>query len=129
MKKFFVFVLVSVLALSASFAISLNQLHIVADDGTFLGTFENEYAANSIYNEYGSYGSPYSAKSIMNRYSNYGSEYSNLSPSNKYAQSAPWIVDRYGNTYGRLSLNKYAPGVTKQSYQLALELYALQCSF
>lgn len=31
------------------FPVSLNQLRIVADDGTFLGTFENEYSTNSVY--------------------------------------------------------------------------------
>ena len=121
--------LLAIFIASKSFAISLNQLHIVADDGTFLGTFENRYATNSVYNEYGTYGSPYSSKSIMNRYINYGSEYANQSPFNQYTSNAPWIVDDEGNTYGRLSINKYASGVTKQSYQLALELYAIQSSF
>jgi hypothetical protein len=41
------FVLFSVVSL---YAISLNELRIIADDGTFLGTFENEYSSNSIYN-------------------------------------------------------------------------------
>ena len=108
---------------------SLNQLRIVADDGTFLGTFENEYSTNSVYNQYGNYGSPYSSNSIMNQYSNYGSDYSDYSPFNKYATHAPWIVDRYGNSYGRLSVNKYASGVTNDSYKIALQLKALRDSF
>ena len=66
------------------FAVSLNELRIIADDGTFLGTLnENTYDSNSIYNEYGTYGSKYSAKSILNQYGNYGSDYSALSPFNK----------------------------------------------
>ena len=120
--------LLAIFIASKSFAISLNQLHIVADDGTFLGTFENRYATNSVYNEYGTYGSPYSTKSIMNKYGNYGSEYSDDSPFNKYANSAPWIVDKYGNNYGRLSINRYTAGITNQSYQLALELLSIQSS-
>ena len=128
MKRFFTLVLLSVISLSAGFAISLNQLHIVADDGTYLGSFENRYSSNSVYNEYGDYGSKYSSKSIMNCYSDYGSKYSNKSPFNKYADSAPWIVDNDGNSYGRLSINRYASGVTKQSYQLALELLSIQSS-
>jgi hypothetical protein len=111
------------------FPVSLNQLRIVADDGTFLGTFENEYSANSVYNQYGNYGSPYSNNSIMNQYGNYGSDYSDYSPFNKYANHAPWIVDRYGNSYGRLSVNKYASGVTNDSYRIALQLKALRDSF
>ena len=62
----------------------------------------------------------------MNSYSDYGSKYSNKSPFNKYADSAPWIVDNDGNSYGRLSINRYASGVTKQSYQLALELLSIK---
>ena len=112
-----------------AFPVSLNQLRIVADDGTFLGTFENEYSTNSIYNQYGNYGSPYSTNSIMNQYGNYGSDYSDYSPFNKYANHAPWIVDRYGNSYGRLSVNKYASGVTNDSYKIALQLKALRDSY
>ena len=65
MKRFFTLVLLSVISLSAGFAISLNQLHIISDDGTYLGSFENRYSSNSVYNEYGDYGSKYSSKSIM----------------------------------------------------------------
>lgn len=107
----------------------MNQLHIEADDGTYLGSFESEYSSNSIYNQYGKYGSPYQTNSIMNKYGRYGSDYSNLSPFNKYANSAPWIVDRYGNSYGRLSVNKYASGVTNDSYRIALQLKALRDSY
>lgn len=66
-KKLFLFLLLPLLA-SGVFAISLSELRIVAGDGTFLGTFENEYSKNSIYNEYGPYGSKYNANSIFNKY-------------------------------------------------------------
>jgi hypothetical protein len=49
-KKIFIFwgfVLFSVVSL---YAINLSELRIIAKDGTFLGTFENEYSSNSIYN-------------------------------------------------------------------------------
>ena len=113
MKKFFAILVAFAFFAGSCFAISLSELHIVADDGTFLGTFENQYSTNSVYNQYGDYGSPYSDNS----------------PFNKYASHAPWIVDRYGNSYGRLSINRYASGITNQSYQLALELFAWQKSF
>ncbi len=106
------------------FAISLSQLKIVADDGTFLGSFESEYSQNSIFNQYGNYGSPYSSNSIFNKYGQYGSDYSSYSPFNSYASNAPWLVDSYGNYYGRLSINPYAQGVTDYSYELALQLKA-----
>ena len=75
LKKFFVFVALCFALLAQLQAISLSELYIVAADGTYLGSFENEYSSRSVYNQYGNYGSPYSAKSIMNPYSNYGSDY------------------------------------------------------
>lgn len=129
MKKLLAAAFVFLFVLGASFPLSLYQLHIEADDGTFLGTFENEYSGRSVYNQYGNYGSPYSSKSIMNKYSNYGSDYSQYSPFNQYATHAPWIVDAYGNSYGRLSVNRYASGVTNESYKIALQLKALRDSY
>lgn len=110
------------------FAISRSQLIIVADDGQFLGSFEDRYATNSIYNKYGKYGSKYETKSIFNKYSEYGSDYSSLSPFNNYASEAPWLMDRQGNHYGRLSTNRYAQGVTDYSYRLACELKGIRDS-
>lgn len=110
------------------FAASLTQLKVVADDGTFLGTFEGEYYANSVYNRYGNYGSPFSPNSIMNKNGNYGSDFSSKSPFNEHSSNGPWIVDNYGNSYGRLSINRYAVGVTDESYKLALQLKALRDS-
>ena len=108
------------------FPVSLSQLKIIAEDGTFLGTFEDKYSQKSVYNQYGNYGSPYASNSIMNRYGDYGSDYSQYSPFNAYASKAPWLVDGYGNYYGRLSINKYASGVTNDSYKIALQLKALR---
>ena len=127
MKKKLLVLLLSFMT-AGLFAVSLSELRIVAEDGTFLGTFENEYSKNSIYNMYGTYGSPYNANSIFNQYGNYGSNYSIYSPFNKYSNNGPWLVDKKGNYYGRLSTNKYAQGVTDYSYKLALQLKALRDS-
>ena len=124
-QKRFVAIMLALLA-QCLYAVSLNQLVLVADDGTFLGTFENEYAPQSIYNQYGTYGSPYSTGSIFNKYGTYGSDYSQYSPFNQYAQNAPWLMYRNGNYYGRLSTNRYAQGVTDYSYRLATQLRALR---
>lgn len=35
---------------------------------------------------------------------------------------------RYGNNYGRLSVNRYASGVTNESYKLAWQLKAMRDS-
>ena len=128
MKKKLILFLLLPLLVSSVFAVSLSELRIVAEDGTFLGTFENEYSKNSIYNEYGTYGSKYSTNSIFNRYGNYGSDYSDYSPFNKYASNAPWLMDRKGKYYGCLSVNKYAEGVTDYTYKLALQLKAMRDS-
>lgn len=127
MKKYCVLFCLSVF-MNCLFAISLEQLMIVAEDGTFLGTFENEYSKKSIYNEYGDHGSKYSTKCIFNKYSDYGSDYSDYSPFNKYARKAPFLMDSNGNSYGRLSINRYAQGVTDFSYKLAYQLKAIRDS-
>ena len=126
-KKLILFLFLPLLACSI-FAVSLSELRIVAEDGTFLETFENEYSKNSIYNEYGTYGSKYSTNSIFNKYGNFGSDYSDYSPFNKYANNAPWLMDRKGNYYGCLSINKYAEGVTDYTYKLALQLKTMRDS-
>jgi hypothetical protein len=124
------FILLLLLLSLSAFAISFSELRIIAADGTFLGTLnENRYDTNSIYNEYGTYGSPYSIQSIFNQYGSYGSDYSNLSPFNNYANNPPGLYDRYGNFYGTLSTNRYAQGVTQQTYRLALQLKAMRNSF
>jgi hypothetical protein len=129
MAKKLILVLLGFVFLSvAIYAISLGELRIIADDGTLLGSFENEYASNSIYNEYGKYGSQYQTNSIFNAYGNYGSDYSSLSPFNQYASNPPGLYDKNGNFYGALSINKYAKGVTDYSYKLAYQLKAMRDS-
>ena len=101
-------------------------LHLVADDdkNTYLGILGNENELDSVANKYGTYGSPYSVNSIMNKYGTYGSDYSMYSPFNQYGTRAPWIVADDGTKVARLSVNKYASGVTEESYNLAVTLKA-----
>jgi len=75
---------------------------------TFLGCLNcSQFDASSVLNSYGAYGSRYSSSSIFNPYSDYGSLYSTYSACNPYASDPPVIVDRNGNFYGRLTLNRY----------------------
>jgi len=128
MKKIFCFGLL-LCSLASLHAISLSELRIIASDGTFLGTLnENQYDSNSIYNQYGKYGSQYNTTCIFNRYSVYGSDYSDKSPFNQYANNAPGLYDRQGNFYGTLSINRYAKGVTQETYRIALQLKAYRDS-
>lgn len=80
--------------------------YLIADDGTFLGNFSNQYDPNSIFNSYGPYGSRYSSTCIFNRYSPYGGRYSIQSPINPYTTTPPkiFINNQY---FGRLTTNKY----------------------
>ncbi|MDR0641491.1 MAG: hypothetical protein LBG07_03430 [Treponema sp.] len=128
MTKKFCMVFGFILLAISLYAISISELRIIAEDGTFLGTFENEYSSNSVYNEYGNYGSKYSSSSIFNKYGNYGSDYSDQSPFNRYASNPPGLYDRRGNFYGTLSINKYASGVTNETYNLAIRLKGIRDS-
>lgn len=77
---------------------------------TYLGCLNcSRYDADSVENTYGEHGSRYSSTSIWNQFSEFGSEFSNESACSEYATDPPVIVDQYGNYYGRLTLNRYAP--------------------
>ncbi|WP_102408722.1 hypothetical protein [Parabacteroides bouchesdurhonensis] len=80
------------------------------DHDIFLGCINcNGYSDNSVWNEYSTYGNSNNSESIWNEYGDYGSEYSDYSPWNPYANYPPVVVDRGGNFYGYLTVNKYNP--------------------
>jgi hypothetical protein len=79
---------------------------VIANDGTYLGEIASEYAADSIFNEHGTYGSPYNAKSIWNEHGQYGSEFSALSAFNPHTSTPPVLVLN-GNAIAHLTVNKY----------------------
>jgi len=84
------------------------SLYADDDDHTYLGKITlNNYDADSIFNEYGTYGSKYSSESIFNEYGPYGGKYGSYSPFNEYTSSPPFVVDTSGYTLGRLSANRY----------------------
>lgn len=84
----------------------------------FLGCLTcSKYDSDSVHNQYGSYGSPYNFESIFNRYGDHGSKYSNYSVCNPYANDPPVVVDRQGNYYGRLTVNRYSDPVKDASIQ------------
>jgi hypothetical protein len=71
----------------------------------------NEFASDSVLNEFGHSGSQFSSESIFNHFSQYGSEFSRYSACNSYASDPPVIVDENGNYYGRLTLNLLHPQI------------------
>ena len=91
------------------------QVYADDDDKTFLGTIEDEFSSESIFNDYGSYGSEYSSTSIWNDYGTYGGEYSSYSPFNPYSSSPPIIV-KSRKIIGRLTVNKYVSGAVDPNW-------------
>ena len=79
---------------------------IIAEDGTFLGTLDDSYESDSIYNDYSEYGNDYNSDSIWNDYSDYGSDYSSQSPFNDYASDPP-ILLKDGEVVGKLTTDPY----------------------
>jgi hypothetical protein len=73
----------------------------------FLGCFScNEFASDSIFNEFGAYGSEFRQDSIFNDFGTYGSSFSQFSPCNRIASNPPVLVDENGGFYGYLTLNR-----------------------
>jgi hypothetical protein len=75
----------------------------------FLGCLNcNEYDNASVFNSYGPHGGRYQTESIFNRFGDYSSRYSDYRACNSYGSDPPIIVDRQGQAYGRLTLNRFA---------------------
>ena len=72
MKKFFLLlntILLSAILVADSISsyrcFELEGAKIIAEDGTFLGTLDDSYSADSIFNDYSDHGTDYSADSIL----------------------------------------------------------------
>lgn len=80
---------------------------IIAQDSsnTFLGTVNNSYDSQSIFNEFGTYGNEFSAKSIWNQFSTLGNEFNSNSPFNEFSSSPPMLI-KNRRIIGYLSSNK-----------------------
>ena len=84
----------------------LEGAKIIAEDGTFLGTLDDHYDSESIYNDYSDHGSDYCSDCIWNEYSDYGSDYSSESPFNEYASDPPILI-KDGEVVGTLTIDPY----------------------
>ncbi len=84
----------------------LEGAKIVAEDGTFLGTLDDSYSSDSIYNSFSDYSSSYSSNSIWCDYCEYGNSYSSMSPFNDYASSPPVLL-KDGKIVGILTIKPY----------------------
>ena len=65
--------------------------------------------------------SKHDSNSIWNKYGSYGDKYSDGSPWNNYANNPPVVVDKSGNFYGYLTVNRYKD--KRANFSLAIILY------
>lgn len=108
-------------AAASDLASLLEGCVIVADDGQVLGVItRNEFAANSILNQFGPYGSEFSATSIFNQFGKYGGQFSSLSPFNEFTNTPPQIITTNGQRVGHLSKNKFVTGAIDPYVLIAL---------
>jgi len=84
----------------------LEGAKIIAEDGTFLGTLDNSYSSDSIFNQYSDFGKEYHSDSIWNEYSDWGNNYSSMSPFNEYASTPP-ILLKDGEVVGKLTVKAF----------------------
>ena len=93
-------------SLSSFRCFELEGAKIIAEDGTFLGTLDNSYSSDSIFNQYSDFGKEYHSDSIWNEYSDWGNDYSSMSPFNEYASSPP-ILLKDGEVVGKLTVKAF----------------------
>jgi len=75
---------------------------------TYLGCLNcNQFSAESICNQFGTYGSPYQSKSIWNQFGTYGSEFNTYSPWNQFSSSGPAIYGSDNLFYGYFTVNSF----------------------
>jgi hypothetical protein len=79
---------------------------IIAEDGTYLGSLDDSYKSDSIFNEYSDHGKTYSDNSLWNEYSDHGKTYSSNSAFNEYASEPPVLL-KDGEVIGRLTVKEY----------------------
>ena len=79
---------------------------LIFSGATFLGRVtSNQFAADSIGNQFGTYGSPFSAFSIFNTFGAYGSQFSSTSAFNDFASNPPIITN--GSAAAYLTTNQF----------------------
>ncbi len=89
-----------------------SNAYLVGQDGAYLGVVSSDqYAAESICNQYGQFGSPYAAKSVWNKYAQYGGTYASNGAYNPMAQKPPLIIQN-GQRIGILTKNPNIEGGT-----------------
>ena len=73
---------------------------------TYIGTIDDEFATDSIFNDFGTYGSEFSSMSIWNEFGTFGGKFSSHSPFNEFSTTPPFIA-KGNRVIGRLTVNKF----------------------
>jgi len=124
-KKILIKALSTVLVvITSSVATYCQTLHLYGGNNhdEYLGCLNcDKFDVNSIWNQFGTYGNRFATNSIWNKFGTYGNKFNNESPWNKFGTKPPVVVDKDGNFYGYLSLNKYTN--KRADFSLALTLY------
>lgn len=86
--------------------------YLVGQDGAYLGVVSSDqYAPESICNQYGQFGGSYAAKSVWNKYGQYGGDYALNGAYNPMAQKPPLVMQN-GQMIGILTKNPNIEGGT-----------------
>jgi hypothetical protein len=94
---------------------------IMSDErnSAYLGIIADEFAPDSIFNEFEKYGLPFFKYSIWNEFGTYGAGFSKYSPSNPFATNPPLIV-KDKKVIGKLTVIRTIPDAVDQNW---LKLY------
>ncbi len=76
----------------------------------FLGCFScDQFASDSVFNQFGKYGSRFSSTSVSNHFSAFGSQFDTNSACNPFATNPPIILNTSTQRYTELTLNQLRP--------------------
>jgi hypothetical protein len=129
--KFNVQLLILVLTLSAASEASaqltctdLDGASVYSDESSpvYLGFFGNNFASESINNQFGTYGSEFNSLSVRNTFGNYGSSFGTYSANNSFTFTPPNIW-KHGVIIARLTTNTSVIG------NVSLAVIDASCTF
>jgi len=86
------------------------------NQSVFLGCWNcNQFAAESVFNQFGKYGSRFSQTSIWNHFSPYGSEFNTNGACNQFATNPPILLNTSTRRFSELTLNPFRPFAERDS--------------
>jgi hypothetical protein len=109
-------VTISASAVPVTSGVSL-YLYGGANNSVYLGCLTcNQFHAESVCNNFGTYGNSFNSSSIWNQFGTYGSSFQSYSPWNSFSTSGPIIVGSNGISYGYFTTNAFKSNRTTIQY-------------